>query len=127
IQSHLKPSGVLVVNVIGSFAPKEDFLAASLDQTLRTVFEDVRIHYSGNGNLFYVASLQPLVVHHEPLFADMPVELDDATQRAWASRGVTEQANGMVLTDDYNPIEYFDAKSREALRRNLVKLINRNG
>jgi hypothetical protein len=28
--------------------------------------------------------------------------------------------HGLVLTDDYNPVEFYDAANRESLRRNLA-------
>jgi hypothetical protein len=29
--------------------------------------------------------------------------------------------HGRILTDDFNPAEYFDARNREAIRRALAK------
>ena len=29
----------------------------------------------------------------------------------------TDPAHGIVLTDDYNPVEYYDAANREHFRR----------
>ncbi len=50
----LKPDGVLVINSFGRFDAGRDFMAASLDKTLKAVFRSVIIHASGNGNVFYV-------------------------------------------------------------------------
>ncbi len=127
MRSCLKAKGVLVINCFGSFSPNKDFFLSSLDQTLKTVFRDVRIHHSGNGNVFFVASSTPLVVHHEPSFATLPAAFRDEAQRAWENIGKTEPKNGRVLTDDFNPVEFFDANNREEFRRLLAaSMLRRN-
>ena len=35
----------------------------------------------------------------------------------------TDPAHGIVLTDDYNPVEFRDAANREAIRKNLARSI----
>src|SRR5438067_3458027 len=52
----LRPGGVLVINSFCEFDPGRDFYGASLDRTLRSVFPGVRVHASGGGNVFFVAS-----------------------------------------------------------------------
>lgn len=121
----LKPKGVLVINCFGSFEPGKDFFLASLDRTLKSVFADVRIHHSGNGNVFFAASAAPLVVHHEPRFETLPAALRNDAQRAWENIGKTEPNHGRVLTDDFNPVEFFDAKNREEFRRILASSMTR--
>jgi len=37
----------------------------------------------------------------------------------------TPPEDGIVLTDDYNPAEFYDAWNRENLRRNLAKAAKR--
>ena len=32
----------------------------------------------------------------------------------------TNPDHGRVLTDDFNPVDFFDAKNREVIRRNLA-------
>jgi hypothetical protein len=45
--------------------------------------------------------------------------LEDA-QEAYASIVDTVPEDGLVLTDDYNPLEFYDAKNREEIRRHLA-------
>jgi spermidine synthase len=69
IRDHLSPEGVLVINSFGESNSQREFFAASLDQTLRLVFGDtrVRVHASGHGNVFFVATrAERLVAYHPP-------------------------------------------------------------
>ena len=36
----------------------------------------------------------------------------------------TDPRHGRVLTDDFNPVEYYDAANRELLRRNLAVMMH---
>jgi hypothetical protein len=37
----------------------------------------------------------------------------------------TPPDHGLVLTDDFNPAEFYDAQNREATRRNQVERVRR--
>ncbi len=120
----LKPDGVLVINAFGRFDAGRDFMAASLDKTLKAVFRSVIIHASGNGNVFYVASDQsPLVMHREPdvMAAHRGVRGDMRAALAGIMRPA--ETSGMVLTDDFNPVEIRDAPNRERFRRQLSQMM----
>lgn len=113
----LNENGTLVINSFGEFDAGRDFFAASLEKTLRSVFKSVRIHASGNGNVFFVASDQPdLKPRSEPNFEDVHVECRQAAKNAFAGLRTTDPSHGIVLTDDYNPTEFYDAASREEHR-----------
>ncbi len=118
----LKPSGVLVINCFAHFKPGKDFLAASLEKTLAGVFRTVRIHTEGEGaNVFFVASEQPELKQVRPLDVERIHPM--ARRRAEAAFARVVQSNpnhGFVLTDDYNPVEFFDAANREELRKRLA-------
>ena len=126
----LKPEGVLVINSFGDFDPGEDFFTTSLFKTLTNVFPSVRIHTATGGNTFYVASDRvPLEMVHTPNTENVHPSQVSAAQMAYA--GVIEPgrtygglvlnlANGRVLTDDFNPVDFYDAANREKNRRNLA-------
>jgi spermidine synthase len=117
----LKPKGTLVINSFGEFETGRDFFMASLDQTLRKIFPSVRIHASGNGNVFFVASDQPeLEIQHPPQFANIHDSVLQSTKDAFAGLPKTDPAHGILLTDNYNPLEFYDATSREKHRRALA-------
>ncbi len=122
MKNRLKPGGVLVINSFGNFEPGKDFFLASLDKTLKAVFKSVKIHHSGAGNVFFVASdASELKRVREP---DLQrVHEYKRSEAEYAYRNDTDTpnpANGLVLTDDYNPVEFHDAVNRERLRRDLA-------
>jgi len=121
MRAALKPGGTLVVNSFVDFEPGLDFMAASLERTLRSVFQQVRIHDATTGNVFYVASDQAdLQIIHPP----DPGQVDPWVRRdfeaALTNLRTTRPESGRILTDDFNPVEVLDAPNREALRRRLA-------
>ena len=117
----LKPHGTLVINSFGEFSEGMNFFCASIDKTLRTVFKSVLIHASGNGNVFFVASDQPeLRIHTEPSFDHVHWSVRRGAEGAYAGLQTIDPKAGIVLTDDYNPVEYYDSGNREKHRRQLA-------
>ena len=122
----LRPDGVLVINSFGDFSRDKDFLTASLDKTLKAVFRSVRIHASGNGNVFFVASDQPdLAIRNPPDLELAHPTIRHQVQGAFASIQQVNPRHGRVLTDDFNPVEFYDAANREAIRRQLASAMRR--
>ncbi len=114
----LKPGGVLVLNSFGATESGRDFFTASLDKTLKAVFHSVHIHGTGNGNIFFAASDQPeMVLKNAPQLASVHASCREDVRRACANRLETDPDHGRVLTDDYNPADYYDAANREQFRR----------
>ena len=117
----LRPEGVLVINSFGDFEAGKDFFTSSLDQTLKSVFGAVRIHASGNGNVFFVATpAKTLTTHREMNFDAMHPSVRQQARDALAGMQTVSAASGIVLTDDFNPVEFHDAKNREQFRRQLA-------
>ncbi len=122
----LKPGGVLVMNCFGEFAPGKDFLAASLDKTLRAVFAGVRCHASGNGNVFFVAGdVAELKFVREPDTSGEHELVRSQADVAYASVVEVDSIRGRVLTDDFNPVEFHDAANREQVRKQLAGAMRR--
>jgi spermidine synthase len=121
IRERLRPEGVLVINCWGDFDPGKDFLVASVYKTLSTVFAEVQIHSRTNtGNVFIMASPAPLVLHRPPTFDGIHPESRANTEQTFSRVVQVDPAHGIVLTDDYNPLEYRDAANREEQRRAMV-------
>ncbi len=127
----LKPEGVLVINSFGNFKPGADFFTTSLYKTLTNVFASVRIHTAGeHRNIFFVAGAGPqLTLIHPPELQDVHSLVRSDVEAAYAGviepgreyRGLSlHLENGRVLTDDFNPVDFFDATNREDVRRNLA-------
>jgi len=122
IRRVLRPEGTLVINTFADLELGEDFFAASLSKTLASVFPSVRIHNSGNGNTLFVASSRTnLAILHEPDYARIqPYDVRRDVEEAFAGLRETDPRHGRVLTDDFNPVEFYDAANRERTRRYLA-------
>jgi len=120
----LKPGGTLVINSFVGFRSGKDFFAASLDKTLKAVFKSVRIHATNpeeTSNVFFVASDKPeLHIVAQPDLAQVHPDRRDLVKAAFDSLTEANPRNGIVLTDDYNPVEFYDAANREVIRRGLA-------
>jgi hypothetical protein len=121
MRRNLRPEGTLVINTFGDFAPGQDFLAASLSKTLRAVFPAVIIHKGEYGNTLFVASNNPkLAIVHPPVFDKVHNNCVAEVKDAFDTLRETDPRHGIILTDDYNPVEFYDAKNRESMRRYLA-------
>ena len=120
----MQPGGVLVINSFGNFEPGRNFFVSSLYKTLKAVFLEVEIHATGNGNVFFVASAQPLRIRPVST-ADAHYEVADQVARCLASDPAIDPGAGRVLTDDFNPVEFYDAENREEHRRSLATRLRR--
>ena len=91
---------------------------------MRAVFKSVRIHATNPediSNAFFVASDQlELHILARPDFAQVHPDRRDLVQAAFESVIEANPRDGIVLTDDYNPVEFYDAANREVIRRNLA-------
>ncbi len=122
----LRPAGVLILNCIASLEPGRDLFVRSVERTLDTVFRECVLHVSPGGNLFFVAGDGELV----PDFTRGMESVDDAFRervaKTFADRRRAAPAGGLVLTDDFNPIEFHDAAYRAAAREKLAWLMYRD-
>jgi spermidine synthase len=120
IRRILNPNGVLVINCFGDTAAGKDFFAASLAKTLGTVFTSVRAHTAGNGNLFFAASANPNLQLRPISTADAHPEVANQVSMCMGSDVKIDTSGGIILTDDFNPIDFYDAHNRELHRRRLA-------
>jgi predicted membrane-bound spermidine synthase len=121
IRHVLRPGGVLTINAFGHLDEGEDFFIASLNKTLKSVFTSVKIHTRGEGQMFFAASDRaPLVFVHPPNTEGVHPSVLQDLQLSYIKVVDTNPQDGRVLTDDYNPAEFYDARNREKLRRSLA-------
>lgn len=117
----LRPGGVLVINCFGRFEAGRDYFTASLDKTLRAAFPNVLIHAAPNGNTFFVAGNGPeLKLLRAPELDRVHPAARGQVKSAFATLRSVDPQQGRVLTDDFNPVEFFDAANREETRRGLA-------
>ena len=122
----LKPEGVLVINTFADFGSRTDFFGASLFRTLSAVFPSVRVHGSRTANTLFVASPRPaLAMLHDPDFSGVHPQALAEVREAFTGLWEPDPRAGVVLTDDYNPVDYYDAAQREKLRRSLALSVGR--
>ena len=130
IRQVLKPGGVLVINSFGNFTPGQDFFTMSLYKTLTNVFRSVRIHTANGGNTFFVATERAdLDFVNTPQVDRVHSYVRASVEAAYAGiiepgrdyRGLAlHLEDGRVLTDDFNPVDFYDAANRERVRRDLA-------
>ena len=126
VRARLAPGGVLALNMMGSLGADKR-MTASVIRTLETVFPWVQmfplIAPGGSGNIEVIAGLgKPL--GEVPLFneTDVHPSVRAALRAALEKRFVWTSSNeGIVLTDDYNPIDVLDLPMKEAVRRSILK------
>jgi len=124
IEKLLKPGGALVINTFASIQPGKDFFGASLSKTLQGVFSNVRVYPSPVGNTFFVASRQPSTEAGIAMdYSDVHPACVEEVKSTLASVRQFSTADGIVLTDDYNPVEFYDAANREKLRRDMAEFM----
>jgi spermidine synthase len=122
IRRVLRPGGTLVINSFGKLEAGRDFFTASLYKTLKAVFPGVRIHTFEDGGIFFAATDRPDPEFvHPPDLSGIHPRAYQETRTAFYELVHTVPEHGRVLTDDYNPVEYYDARNREEIRKNLAK------
>lgn len=121
----LRPGGTLVINAFTHLEANRNFFAASLNRTLQAVFPGVRIHSDGDQNYFVATD------RSEPEFVRPPVVEGFHPVVRYGAESVfnrivsTPPEDGQVLTDDFNPAEFYDAQNREETRRNQMQRVRR--
>jgi SAM-dependent methyltransferase len=121
IRKVLKPGGTLVINSFGELEEGRDFFGASLNRTLKEVFPGVRLHTNARGALFFAATDHPIPTFaREPDLSAVHPDVEPEVEAIIHSHLEAAPDHGMILTDNYNPIDYYDARNREQIRRRLA-------
>jgi spermidine synthase len=130
IRDRLTPQGVLAINLIGSIR-QETYMTASVVKTLEAVFDQVGIYPTFNpqqskeglGNLAimaYQGEEREMRAEHKR-FVTHP----RAARQVYANLGrrfrFPDDTPAMVLTDDYNPIDFYDGWLREKVRKSIIE------
>jgi spermidine synthase len=124
----LRPSGVIAINAVGRFGSPEGLSGdvRSIAATLRAAFPHVRafrLPPLGGGsvkgpeiqNVLLFAGQRPLAARpYETWRPDARPILERMTG---AELGDEATAGGIVLSDDYNPIDFLNAETAQEMRR----------
>ncbi len=130
VRRRMTDRGILAVNLIGSLK-RETFMTASIIETLRRVFETVRVYPvfrpeggPGWGNLAVIAHNGPPIPFNAAAVRGFPVHrLAEQSVRGVMGRTFSFPDNtpAVILTDDYNPVDFYDTWLKEELRKNILK------
>jgi SAM-dependent methyltransferase len=121
IRSVLQPGGMLVINCFGELEEGRDFFATSLNRTLKAVFPGVHVHSIARGAVFFAATDHPIPSFaREPDLTGVHPDVQPEVEAILHSHLDASPDHGLVLTDNYNPVEFYDARNREQIRRRLA-------
>jgi spermidine synthase len=113
--------GTLVINTFADLERGMISLRPRFQRHWRACFRSVRIHSGRDGNTMFVASNRAdLVPVREFDFARVHSSALSRVREAFEGPARNGPVQGIVLTDDFNPVEFHDARNREALRRLLA-------
>jgi len=130
MRERLTAGGVLAINLIGSLK-RETYMTASVVKTLAAAFDQVTVYPTfdprssaqGVGNLaimaYQGAPRRPRI--------DPAILVSHASLRAHLRANLGRQFRfppgtpAIVLSDDYNPIDFFDGWLREYVRRSILE------
>ena len=117
IKSKLKPGGILAVNFVGFTDPEKARPVESVARTLDSVFKNRKQYVPRIGETF---SDYIFIVSDDDL--NPAQHADSASPSAWlADREIEIDASGgLVITDDFNPLEYLQIAKAEYYRNVLI-------
>ncbi|MBM4207814.1 MAG: SAM-dependent methyltransferase [Gammaproteobacteria bacterium] len=113
----LSPDGMLALNFVGFGEGEGQRGLASVSHTLKQVFAEQSLYISEPGEAFndfiFLAGNQPL---------DFAVSTLSAEQTAWLNqrRYAINATDGLVLTDNLNPLEHLQIRKSERYREVLL-------
>jgi spermidine synthase len=113
--------GILAINLIGNLQD-DTFITASVIRTLEEVFETVEIYLTGS-NLVVIAYDYPAVAldtdNADKYYVHVMIR---KTFQRYLGRKFRfpPDTRAIVLTDDYNPMEFFDVRLKEGMRKDII-------
>ena len=118
IKRTLSAKGVMALNLVAFRSPAANLPLRSVVKTVSTVFSQVRVYRSEPDNDFndfiILASDQPLETQGRKLTAAMI---------QWLKERETEvdSTGGLLITDDYNPLESLQVRKSEHYRQQVAE------
>lgn len=130
LKERMTPNGVLAINLMGTLGER-GFMTASVLKTVQAVFGQVQMHpvFPPNarelsGNLAIIAHDGPARTLRTDLLAAFPVHplaavgVRQGMQNTYRFPASTP---AILLTDDYNPIDFYDLWLKERVRRAILE------
>lgn len=129
LKSRLEPGGILAANLMASLK-RETFMTASVARTFASVFDHVTMHPTfppeagdGTGNVVIVAydgAALPGDASWAATARIHPLARLAVEHAARSSFRFPEGTRAVVLSDDYNPLDFHDGWLKEGVRRRII-------
>lgn len=123
-RSRLQEGGLVVVNTVS--LPRSDEVAA-VNQTLKSVFPHVRVFNelldANLSNIVFLASASPIELI--PFANDLAEDDADNVMRYLAGE-IHDLPAGLVLSDDYNPINHLHEAAQVQWRRDMRTFLGKD-
>jgi spermidine synthase len=113
LKSHLTPDGVVLMNSVGR---PDGRVLDSFGRTMRSAFTHV---------LAFTAHLDERSTNVLWLASDEPLTLPEDLRQAYEWRAYETGDTGVILTDDYNPVNHWNAALGRELRVELHRRFGR--
>ncbi len=125
-KQRLTTNGVFAANIIGS-VERDTLMTASIIKTLQSVFDNVAVYSATDTSLSEgVSNLAIVAYDGVPRTAQMdrvpnmnihPLVENAVRDNMQHPITFTPQASAIVLTDDYNPVDFYDVWLKEKIRK----------
>ena len=133
VKARLTEKGIVGINLIGSLK-RENFMTASIIRTLEKVFRNVVIYPNyavetsdGGGNitlLAYDADFKPFDPGSVAGLPVHPFAQEGVKRFLGKSFKLPSGTAAMVLTDDHNPIDFYDVWLKEWVRKMILENVD---
>jgi len=130
LAAHVAPGGVVVANLIGGVGP-EARMTNAIVHTARQAFDNVRLFptfderiANGFGNLVLAAHDGPpraLDLSGTAASPVHPLAREAVARFLGHEHAFGNLAGTLILSDDYNPIDFFDRELKERLRTEILE------
>jgi len=130
IRQELSDNGLVVINLAADLS-EDGFMTASIVKTLAQIFDQVELYPAFNisekiqsGNLAVVAYMGQQKAMDLSLLNEMAVHsmaLETVQKNLGKRFYFPDDMDAIILTDNYNPIDVFDAETREGVRKVILE------
>jgi len=130
VAQRLRSGGIVAINLVGSLRG-DTFMTASVVKTLQAVFDQVDIYPTfdvhrgdGSGNLVltaYQGPRRPFDARAIVRFAVHDWVIEDVFTNLGRRFEFGANTPAIILTDNYNPIDFYDTRLREKVRRGILQ------
>lgn len=129
LKKRMTERGILAINLIGSLK-NDTFVTSSVLKTLSRVFGTAEIYPafsvkygSGAGNIIFIAYDTAPIPFNPDVVKDFPVHpFVSISVRMLLGKNFSfpPHTDGIVLSDDYNPVDFYDRQLKENLRKDIL-------